>query len=1428
MQDHVRRNHESQCVSFSDAIKPLLNVYLMKMILRSVSALHLFRHLSAAVALTCIALCCFVVQRDSLADEISVATKSKADHEAMFAAEVRPLLDRYCLSCHSGKEQKGELDLERFTSVSVVRRDVKPWQAMILQLETREMPPKDKAQPTDQQRKLLVDWSRRLLDDEARARAGDPGRVPLRRLSNIEYNNTIRDLTGVDLQPTKEFPADGAAGEGFTNAAEALSMSPALMAKYMNAAKELASHAVLLPKGFRFSATNTRRDWTDESLAELRKFYWQFTRDGSLPLQPYVSALVRHREYLLNGKTKLDAVAAKEKLSPKYLAILWQTLTSKQPSYPLDQICARWRNANEGDVAAIVAEVSAWRDSLWTFGRIGSYVNPVRQSAKDPAVVETSSIKLKLAPMAGQSEVVLYLIARQLGSADDGHVVWHRPRFEGNNLPTLLLRDYQQFGTRFEMDYSALFANTEQYLSAAVKAANNSKISMKDLAAKHRLNEAWLRRWITVLDVKPLAKDPQPTEEPGRIVPAVEWELLDGTTSNAQRPGIKGWRPKGSDLPILITNASDKTENVPGRVSPRKVTVHPTPTEFVAVVWKSPFKGRVRVAAKVADAHPSCGNGFAWWLEKQTPTRSAIVAEGAVDLGKETNIAPRQLNVSTGDLIVLAIDARAGSHSCDLTEIALTVTEIGKDKGRVWDLAEDVADDVLAGNPHADRLGNKDVWSFVKGSSKARPAGPASVVDTNSLLMRWRQAAANPARRTDAAELAKQMQTLLTRARPAEKHPDRRLYDSFASSDGALLKGIDFRPLVKAPKKPRLGLSRARFGKHPLGQPADESSLVLPVNKVTEICLPAKLFRDRQFVVEGKLDSGSEQRAVQFQVLTAAPQPNAAWDAKSPVVAVPGGSAHRKLLAGLAEFRRLFPPNICYPHVIPLDEVVCLKTFHREDEPLIRLFLDDNQTQQLEHLWQEHRFITRYPVVENEYLPLFIGFVTQDQPKSLVKFFEDRRPTFKKWADDFERDFETAAPQQMKQLFDFATRAYRRPLLPTEANGLKALHQSLRKRDVTHEDAFRSVLARVLMSPSFLLHLERPPTGKLARPVNDWELASRLSYFLWASPPDDELRRLATAGRLHEPEVLAEQTQRMLKNDRVRALAIEFGTQWIHVRGFDEFKEKNEKLFPTFDANLRRAIYEESILFFQDLFQNNRSVAQILNADYTFLNETLATHYGIPGVSGEQWRRVEGVKQFGRGGILGLASVQARQAGASRTSPVLRGNWVVETLLGEKLPRPPPDVPQLPETETGNGGLTMRQVVEKHVSVPQCAVCHQRIDPFGFALEKYDPIGRLREKDLGGLPVDSQVKLRDGTEFEGIEGLRNYLLTQKKDTIARLFFRRLLGYALGRSVILSDQLLIDQMMTEMQKDGGVSNAVLAIVQSEQFRMIRGSSYSDAE
>ena len=358
--------------------------------------------------------------------------------------------------------------------------------------------------------------------------------------------------------------------------------------------------------------------------------------------------------------------------------------------------------------------------------------------------------------------------------------------------------------------------------------------------------------------------------------------------------------------------------------------------------------------------------------------------------------------------------------------------------------------------------------------------------------------------------------------------------------------------------------------------------------------------------------------------------------------------------------------------------------------------------------------------------------------------------------------------------------------------------------------------------------LENAPAGSSSAPVSDWELASRLSYFLWSSEPDEELRAAAAAGTLGTPEGLARQTRRMLADARVRRLATEFAGQWLHIYDFDSLDEKNEKHFPEF-ADLRGDMYEESIRFFTDLFQNDASLLSLLNADHTFVNERLAGFYGMEGVEGSKWRRVDGIRQHDRGGILGLATTLAKQSGASRTSPILRGNWVSEVLLGEKLPLPPKEVPQLPEDETATDGLTVRQLVAKHTSVPQCASCHQRIDPFGFALEGFDSIGRRRDADLAGRPIDTQTKLPDGSEINGLTGLRDYLLETRRDAFLGQFYRKLLGYALGREVQLSDQPLLTEIEQRLARnDYRFSMAVEMIVQSRQFREIRGRQAQLAE
>jgi hypothetical protein len=1346
-----------------------------------------------------------------------ISADAPADVAREYPTTVVPLLKQYCLNCHSTKLKKGHLDLERFATIDDARKDAKAWAGVIEQLEAGEMPPKEKPQPTADEKKRLVAWARGFLDAEARTRAGDPGHVPLRRLSNAEYDATVRDLTGVDLRPAREFPADGAAGEGFTNAAEGLAeMSPTLLNKYLTAAKDIADHAVLLPDGFRFSIGKTRRDWTNEGTAALRRFYAEHASgDGTLPVQSYLLATVRHRPALAAGR--FDEVAAKEKLNARYLRTLWEALTDRKPSQPLDAVRAQWQAAAEKDVPALADEVEAWQNALWRTVKVGNYVQAswnaasgyteslTRQMPVDPPAADTVPLRATVKPAPGQSEVVLHLAAREAGKA--GTVVWGRPRFEGPGKPALLLRDYSDYGPAFEVDHRTAFAGTSKYLAAVIAAANDAKLTADDLAKRHGLDPAFLKQWVKVLAVPPRKAAEVATR------PAVELTLLDDKTpTNEQHKFISGWKKKGTDLPVFLANASGQTEMIPGRVSGYGVAMHPMPDEFVAVVWKSPVAGQVRVSVRVAHAHPACGNGVAWFVEHRRGDKATLLGEGAVDLGKEAKPPAKSVKVEKGDTLVLAVDARDGNHVCDMTEVGFTVAEAEK-PGRSWDLAGDVWSNVQAGNPHADKHGNADTWSFVRGPSKGQTSATAAPgIPVDSVLGRWRLAASDAARQAETDELAKEAEELLTGARPAnEKDPDRVLYDRLVTGDGPLFAGVDVTKLAKPrPKGGTFGLPRERFGKG--------DSLTTAADAVVEVRLPAALFVGRDFVVDARLDGPAGDRLVRARAATTPPGPR--WE--GPVLAAATGAGYQELARGHADFRRVFPLYICFPRVVPTDEVVTLKMFHREDDALVRMFLNPEQARRLDRLWAEQRFISRQPAAEYAYLPQFMGFTTQDTPKEFQQFFIDRKPLFKKHAEEFEKEEEAAIPKQLDALMHFADRAYRRPLTDRELADLRALYDGLRAKGVTHEEAFRGVLTRILVSPAFLFHVEKAPPGKEPKPVSDWELANRLSYFLWSSMPDDELRRLAAEGKLHEPAVLEAQVGRMLKDPRVRNLAIEFGTQWIHVRGFEDLKEKNESLFPTFDANLRKAIAEESILFFQDLFQADRPISTILDADATYLNETLAKHYGIPGVTGPEWRRVDGVKKYGRGGVLGLASVQAKEAGASRTSPVLRGNWVVETLLGEKLPKPPPNVPQLPESEIGTD-LTTRQLTERHTKEASCAACHIRIDPFGFAFENYDPIGRLREKDTAGRPVDAKSRLRDGTEFEGIDGLRNYLLTNKKDVIVRLFCRRLLGYALGRAVALSDETLINEMVAELNKNNGrVQAAVRTIVRSPQFRMIRGS------
>jgi len=1025
-----------------------------------------------------------------------------------YSNEIRVLIDRYCRECHSAKRMEADIDLSAFATLADVRKHPQTWQKVGEMLESGQMPPPDSKQPSDTERTALKRWVREFLTGEAAAHAGDPGQVVLRRLSNAEYTYTVRDLLELPgLEPAKEFPVDGAAGEGFTNTGNALVMSPALVTKYLDAAKDLSSHAVLLPHGFHFSPSTSRRDWTNETLAEIRKFYDQFTDPtggervnlqgivfetnggGRLPIEKYLVATIVERGTLTAGTKSMEEVARERGLSAKYLNLLWKELDGEESSILLHSIRAKWREAKRAeDAAPLAAEIVAWQRGLWRFasvGHIGKVGGPKQWLEPVSPLVAKQEFKLKLPPANADKEIILSLVAGDLGDGNVyDYVIWQRPRFVANGKPDLLL---------------------------------------KDLA------------------------------------------------------GLKG------------------------------------------------------IAKEQFGKHP-----------------------------KEAKLEEFSLCIQAPAVIELRVPA-----------------------------------DQLVG------------YEFTATAALDAEAGREGAVQVEAV----------------SGSVAQKLQI-----RPAE----------------------------------------------------------------------AK-------TIAGQGAWTGDNRQTSFT---------------APILANEGTDAWKRIEANLTKFRDLFPPALCYTKIVPVDEVVTLTLFYREDDHLARLMLDDTQRAKLDQLWNELRFISQDSLTLVDALEQLIQFATQD---ANPKVFEPLREPFANRAAAFRRQMLDAEPRHVDDLLVFAARAYRRTLTEKEAQDLRQFYAKLRAEDLQHEEAFRLTLARVLISPTFLYKVEKPAPGTKQGPISDFELATRLSYFLWSSQPDEELLRMAGEGRLQNKEVLLAQTRRMLQDAKTRRMATEFACQWLHIYEFDQLDEKSERHFPSF-VLLRGAMYEESILFFTHLLQNDGRLGDILAADFTFVNGDLAQHYGIPNIAGREFRRVDGIRQQHRGGILAHATTLAKQSGASRTSPILRGNWVSEVLLGERLPRTPKDVPQLPDEDSATATKSVRELVAAHSSVAQCAVCHKKIDPLGFSLEGYDAIGRHRDKDLSNHPIDTKVTTFDKATFDGLPGLRNYLLTTRRDSFNRQFCRKLLGYALGRGVQLSDEPLLAEMQANLKaNDDRLISAIEAVVLSRQFREIRGQA-----
>ncbi len=991
------------------------------------------------------------------------ADPSDADLERGFAQNVRPFVDTYCATCHSGEKAAAQLDLKRFTTVAAVAEDHGHWSTVREKLLAKQMPPAPMKQPPDEARQKVVDWIDAVLKHEARKNAGDPGIVLARRLSNAEYNYTIRDLTGVDIRPTREFPVDPANLAGFDNSGESLSMSPSLLNKYLEAAREVANHMVLKPQGIGF--------------------------------------------------------------------------------------------------------------------------------APHPVLVETDRDK--------------YCVEQ-------------------------IISFYKQQDT----DYSDYFLSAWQFKNRA--ALGKPKATLADVAAENHVSAKYL---------------------------ATVWKALEETKEEVG-PGAKlqaMWRelpaPKGNQ-PELAKPATDKMR------------------DFVVAIRK---KTEMRFPDLQVQGINRTAQPFLMWRNKLYATHRNDFDRSALQVEGETVAAPE------------AAPAPKRAMTADLDE----------------------------GIP-----------------------------------------AAQPKKRMG---------------------PDADLH-------------------VPAGERARYEAAFARF---------------------------SAVFPDAFYVPE---------RGRYFPDMTR--------------------DTGRHLSAGFHN----------------------LMGYFRDDLPLYSMVLDAKQQKQLDEMWQELDFVAsanirtyvqfylfetreaakgadgsapavpedkeitseaRIHKVEESYLARARASKNETAVKAVEEHFKAVNDGIR-WV---ERARAAAEPSHLDALLKFAARAYRRPLTTAERDDLLGYYRSLRQKDgLSHEDAMRDSLVSVLMSPDFCYRIDLIPAAPATRagaaaakpaaavsaslkavPLTDYALASRLSYFVWSSMPDDELLARAAAGDLHRPEVIAAQARRMLKDSRSIGLATEFGGNWLDIRRFEEHNAVDRERFPSFTNDLREAMFQEPIRYIADVIRNDRPILDFVYGKDTFVNQVLAEHYGMKDVpvKPNQWVHVADATPYGRGGLLPMSAFLTKNAPGLRTSPVKRGYWVVKRVLGEQIPPPPAAVPELPRDEA-KMDLPLRDMLARHRQDPSCAACHARFDSFGLALEGFGPVGERRTKDLGGRDIDAKASFPGGGEGEGVEGIRAYIHEKRQNDFVDNLCRKMLVYALGRSLMLSDEPLVDEMRAKLKANNYKFSALVDnVVTSPQFLMKRG-------
>ena len=569
----------------------------------------------------------------------------------------------------------------------------------------------------------------------------------------------------------------------------------------------------------------------------------------------------------------------------------------------------------------------------------------------------------------------------------------------------------------------------------------------------------------------------------------------------------------------------------------------------------------------------------------------------------------------------------------------------------------------------------------------------------------------------------------------------------------------------------------------------------------------------------------------------------------------PASAGYRTFRAGIADYVASLPPNSHGaanpadkdPVPPPFDNTynspehdafVTSVKYQRTDDFFTHHIVEGEERARLEHAWND--LLGSWPY-HDAYLRMLLdhfqvtttgsgaarrspagegGKIAEMTPARIASLPEAARPHVRALRSNYvhvQRAMAAAEPGHVADAIAFASRAWRRPLTPAEQAKLRAFYTASRRdRKLDHRGALRALIARILMSPAFLYRLEASP-ALTERRLDDWEIASRLSFFLWSSIPDEELRRAAAAGDLRQRAGLQAQVRRMTADPKARRLATEFFGQWLGFYHFDEYRGVDTGRFPEFTDAVRASMYDEAISTFEYIVREGRPVKEILHADYAFLNTTLAGFYGIDRkvASTGGVERVDGARAFDRGGALRLGAVLTTTSAPLRTSPVKRGDWILRRLLGTPTPPPPADAGTLPADDHSFEGQTLRQRLTQHKRNAQCAACHLRIDPLGFPLESYDAVGRLRTTYTDGKPVDVTGEFRDKRTIVGANELLTYL-AGKDTAVMTTLSRKMLGYALGRNPQASDRRLLADMIAAGD-EASFADLAMKLVTSRQFR-----------